>query len=1062
MQQPYQTSYRATEEVENYPEPDYVPAYPWLGRQGLDIGQLPSSNRMRDAGRNLYESISSRNYDDDTDVGRLGSAIDDEVSRSTFLCSPMGDRNDPLIDPDIESSEGSKMSEDQMSEADSDYVSPPAQEQSSLPGRGGKRGRARGRGGRGRGARGGAAWKGIKRGPRRAAEPSQEFKILHSEATTAFIDHDYDKADDFSQRAILANPEMFAAHSLLSEIHFARGDKDKALAALFNGAHTRPKDIQVWSRVADLILERAGEDRFSALNDAIYCYNRIIGVDARNIHARYQRAALNRELGHKGRAAVEYERMLKLLPHDTAVLRHLAEVCIDMGEVERAKKCYDESITYYLSAEKADATGFSWSDVNIYAELFSYLRIYAEGIHKLRWLSRWIAGRGQEVFWDDVVEDDREWDSEDFPRRLQVQRFIPGHFGSLAYGDGLPLELRTKLGIYRLKLGEKYLKEALHHFDWLDAEDDQPGAKIFDYPDLFREAADALREEGLYHEALRFYEPLQQVKDYTDTSFFIAMAMCYRAIGLVTEAEDCYQTIIEHDEGNVEARVHLAKMFEELGMPEQAFTYVNEVILLGRQDMEPTKKDRRVAAAAAAAADDSVMPTMLAHRISRSGGRRPTNSLSAVEKDALERTHDNSIRMLHLRLLGLQEQMLAGNEESTAQWLDAARDLILDFRSIKLFFPWDKYVKFYGYSKEARRKALKPKTSEAIDEMEAMAGRLQGSLGEPGDTAASADSSVPQDYRGISFETWLDILLEYALCLARRGNIDGAYETITVATDANVFFHAHEFMYIIHVCWFTCALIANDEETLCNVARWFMKEYQFSSDSYRLFSALNRLCNGPSSWYNSGPSQKYILRQVKAMDFSLLGDERRRSIFQEKASYTTKDESGKPIPAEEMDVALLMLYGHILYAGTSYSYALNYFFRAFALDPINPMINLSLALGYIHYALKRQSENRHYLVMQGFSFLFAYYDLRQSSASLQEKQEAEYNVARTYLLLGLTHLAVPYYQKCLELSQEIHSSQAVGHTEDFGREAAVALQGIWGQGGDLELARVVTEKWLSI
>lgn len=102
-----------------------------------------------------------------------------------------------------------------------------------------------------------------------------------------------------------------------------------------------------------------------------------------------------------------------------------------------------------------------------------------------------------------------------------------------------------------------------------------------------------------------------------------------------------------------------------------------------------------------------------------------------------------------------------------------------------------------------------------------------------------------------------------------------------------------------------------------------MKEYQFSSDSYRLYSALNRLCNAPTSWYNSGPSQKYILRQVKAMDFSLLGDEGRRSIFQERASYTTKDEKGKPIPAEEMDVALLMLYGHVLYAGTSYSYALS-------------------------------------------------------------------------------------------------------------------------------------------
>ena len=102
-----------------------------------------------------------------------------------------------------------------------------------------------------------------------------------------------------------------------------------------------------------------------------------------------------------------------------------------------------------------------------------------------------------------------------------------------------------------------------------------------------------------------------------------------------------------------------------------------------------------------------------------------------------------------------------------------------------------------------------------------------------------------------------------------------------------------------------------------------MKEYQFVTDSYRLFSTLNRLCNRPHVWYNSGPSQKYILRQVKAMDFALVGEDRRKTIFQEKASYTMKDKDGNPIRAKEMDVALLMLYGHILYTGTSYSYALS-------------------------------------------------------------------------------------------------------------------------------------------
>lgn len=120
-----------------------------------------------------------------------------------------------------------------------------------------------------------------------------------------------------------------------------------------------------------------------------------------------------------------------------------------------------------------------------------------------------------------------------------------------------------------------------------------------------------------------------------------------------------------------------------------------------------------------------------------------------------------------------------------------------------------------------------------------------------------------------------------------------------------------------------CALIVNDDETLCNLARWFMKEYQFMTDGYRLFSALNRLCDSENSWYNCGPSQKYILRQLKAVDFSLLGENRRKNQPQERASYSTRDSDGQKICAKDMDVALLMLYGHILHAGRSYAYAVS-------------------------------------------------------------------------------------------------------------------------------------------
>ncbi len=140
----------------------------------------------------------------------------------------------------------------------------------------------------------------------------------------------------------------------------------------------------------------------------------------------------------------------------------------------------------------------------------------------------------------------------------------------------------------------------------------------------------------------------------------------------------------------------------------------------------------------------------------------------------------------------------------------------------------------------------------------------------------------------------------------------------------------------------------------------------------------------------------------------------------------------------------------------------DYFLRALALDPTNPMIKLSLALGYLHYALKRQADNRHQILMQGLAFLLEYYDCRRQSSNLSEKQEAEYNVAHAYHLLGLTHLAIPYYERCLAMSAAAEAEDSHCAEENFAKEAAFAMQNFWAASGNMEKARELTKNWLVI
>ncbi|KAJ5315021.1 hypothetical protein N7476_005328 [Penicillium atrosanguineum] len=1054
-----------------YPDIDETLHYPWQGQQSATDHLVTSVIDPR-----LYGGTLPQNEPEPESEAQQDYSAD-ELSEESQVRPPdlTGEDDDSeFVYTEEDNDSGEEEDDEPLEDDDEDSA-------------GARRRRRRG-GGRFSGRWGARGGKGIKRGPRKPLEPGPEFKMYHSGATEAFIDGNYERATELVMQAIQVNPEMFTAHSLLSEIFLAQGQKDKALAALWNGAHTRPKVPSVWMKVARLLLERAGEDRQSALNDVIYCYSRVIEISPKSYNVRYQRAAVYRELGYNGRAAAEYERILKDQPNSPKALRSLAEIYIDLNDVPRAIEHWTESVDYYLTRDPETVRDFGWSDVNIYAELFGYIGQPDEGLHALKALGRWLLGRKDDEMWDDFEDDDREWDPEDSPRRIKTDGFIPGQWPRDVYGLGLPLELRIKMGLFRLKMSERNHNEALHHFEWLNPDDTAEGARIFDYGDLFREVADALKEFGLLDEALRFYTPIQETTEYADISYFMAMADCYTQLGKVEDAETCYLTVAEHDSKNMESRVELAKLYESLGMSEQAFRFVNEAVLIGRQETRTRRrrKDNRLEQLADEFRTGAVAPRSIAPRptdglaftAAAAGGRR--RSLDG------EGNRTENIQFLYSKMQQLEPLIKEGDTEAIEDWLDIADALLRDFKSNRSFYPIARTMEFRGYTSDAQRKSSKGKDMTMMSEMEEMAGRLQKSMG--GESAEEPlNDIVPTDYHGISFDEWLDIFLQYALLVTDQGEHEEAYETLEAADHANIWHNVKAKKQLVHVCWFTCAIRAHDEETLLDQARWFVKEYQFITDTYRIFAMLSSFSNNRrKTIFNNSASMKFMLRQIKAMDYTLpescgRPNHTRNSIWKERASLSTRDEKGEPIPAGELDSALLVLYGHMLYSGGSFYPALNYFFRAYALDDQNPGVLLSIALSYINHSFKRQSENRHFLIMQGLSFMDEYRLVREKPGSLlQERQEMEFNFARVYHGLGLTHLAVEAYNKVLKLGDDIQrnaqqetdgndvvmgeadqapSSQFV---ENFSHEAAFALQTLHVLAGNAKLAKEVTDRWLVI
>lgn len=72
---------------------------------------------------------------------------------------------------------------------------------------------------------------------------------------------------------------------------------------------------------------------------------------------------------------------------------------------------------------------------------------------------------------------------------------------------------------------------------------------------------------------------------------------------------------------------------------------------------------------------------------------------------------------------------------------------------------------------------------------------------------------------------------------------------------------------------------------------------------------------------------------------------------------------------------------------------------------------------------------------------------------------------------GLTHLALPYYERVLELAEAMAqqaaadidgSSNARPNVQDFAKEAAYNLQNIYFMSGNMTMATQITERYLVV
>lgn len=274
----------------------------------------------------------------------------------------------------------------------------------------------------------------------------------------------------------------------------------------------------------------------------------------------------------------------------------------------------------------------------------------------------------------------------------------------------------------------------------MNPDDHSEGALLHDYADLFREVADALKDNGLAEDALRFYMPLQETEEYVyaDAGYFMAMGDCLRHLDKLEDAENCYLTVADNDPKHIGSRTQLARLYDSLGMAEQALKYVNEAVLLERQEMrgnrrrKDTRLEQLVMEFKTADMEMAIEETPLRPIAPKPGPEdSATLTTAAGRRRSIEPLEDrtDSVQYLYKKLLILQPRVKDGDAEATEDWLDIADALLREFRANRVFYPVQRNMTFLGYSREAQKKSGQLKSRTVLDEMQEMASRLQESLG---------------------------------------------------------------------------------------------------------------------------------------------------------------------------------------------------------------------------------------------------------------------------------------------------------------------------------------------
>ncbi|KAJ2916357.1 hypothetical protein MD484_g4072, partial [Candolleomyces efflorescens] len=904
---------------------------------------------------------------------------------------------------------------------------------------------------------------------------SQQVKSLIGEGNQAYIDNNIPDAVRIMSEVIRIEPRAAAPWTVLAQCYEDMGEKETALKLRVMAAHLR-HDADEWDRLARHSRELGYNQQ------ALYCYRKVNSLDPTNVDAFWDRASLAKEVGDFRTAKHALFAILKRFPHDLTVLRELHLVLVELNDLPTCAFLLREAFDHHQKLHPTGG-GFTELDILLLADLYNALGEHDKAVDIIRKGTRWLQGRQEQRYWD-LCEDDREYDIPGWNRATAGEggSIEPGYFS-------LDTNTRHRLAVARIKMGDT--EEGKRHADAVLSED------VLDYAVLFSEIADAYFEREMYAEAKPIYELLGGDPATSSIYVLLQTAACMRNLEQLKEAAEVYEHIRLADPTNNDAKMKLAEIYEILGETRRALDLVYEVVdsRKKRKNANQSQAETLDPSGSQAAASTSLFTEDKLTAKSKAAAARAQNRLTHAQLRELEAEKEKEVIKGFKRLKEQWSAMLSGDDANAErEWLLEAEKLVDMFRETRNLFLTSRANPFRGMFPRSRKRKQQAETEADEDRM---ASRLQLDLERDSlaRKAKSGDKSGSVSiFRGVSFDDWLQMIMQYCFVLTKRDQFDVADEVLRHILVSNAY-QAPERQDAIRLALITCAICTQNYTAVVDQCRKLVTRYQFNNEPLRIMLASISSGLRPTDAFITSTLQKHLFREMKLADAAVKAPEslrwnnlNKRYAHSGGVGASAKGEDGdvgdddegdgdgdgvptpeqgasekshhgsismaekSPIPTKHNPV-IVAIYGQICIAAKSYQSAIFYLLHAYDYAPNDPMICLCLAIASIGRAMQRQSDNRQHLIAQGMAFLSQYRNLRANDP--ETRREVEYNFARIFHQLGLYSYAVKHYEKVLQMAEETGDDL-------YGKESAYNLSLIYVFTGATPLARALYRRWLSV